>query len=115
MTAIDPKDLKPGDRFRVTDISERTVTSIQGRYIRSEDGGISLAMEIPDSEGEGGWTRTFELIERPVKAGSLWVDPLDGEEAIALWNGRFMMASGNIVSSVDNPHVFKRLVPKEES
>lgn len=113
MTTIDPKDLKPGDRFRVTDVSERTVTSIQGPYIVSGNT-VSLSMELPETM-DGAWTRTFELVERPIKVGSIWVDPKDGEEAIALWNGDFMMRSGIVVSASDNPHIFKRLVPKEEA
>lgn len=107
------EDLRPGDRVRVTDITEGVVTVVGPQLQTSHEGGAVY-----------GWTRalpkhtarTWELNERPkpeVKLGSVWVDPADGTEYVALRGNRFTTAvKGSGVQLTKT--MLARLVPAED-
>jgi hypothetical protein len=114
---IDPKDLRPGDRFRVTDWAEGVVGRVGSRNVHTQHGEV-FERDVADTP----WHRTWELIERPKpepKLGSVWVDP-EGERWVALRNGTFAHADAEHydgefgIRYITNPQLTARLVPAEE-
>lgn len=60
--AIKFEDIRPGDKIRVIDVSDLTVTRIDAVALKSKEG----LMRYKESGMHSLIKRTFELIERPV-------------------------------------------------
>jgi hypothetical protein len=87
-----------GDKIRVTDIFEGTVTEVHDRTIRVD--GSSVALPAPDKDHP--WTRTIEVIERapvPWQAGDIARAP--GGVQVRQESGRWLNAEGKITSTDD--------------
>jgi hypothetical protein len=83
-TPIDPKDIRPRDRIRVTDIYYRTVVQSDEHGVRVEEtqtgSGRSWFASDPALDPET-FVRTFHLLDRPkpeAKPRTFWRDPETG-------------------------------------
>lgn len=115
---IDPNDIKPGDRVRVTLECEIVVDAVdscvRGKLPSRSRVGFAIA---PSRD----YISNFELVERPkpeAKLGSVWVDPVVSKgrvKWVALDEGIFVSQFGTVYypHKADDAAIIARLVPDE--